>query len=161
MPTMRNRYYGGGGGRTISFGLPPFTRAIKWLVLINAAIFLLMLILRGVAPSLFVIIFQFGELLPAAVVHGIMLNPLTSVPQGLWQIVTYSFIHADFWHIVINMLMLWMWGATLEVDWGFRRFLDFFFFCVVGAALTTIGVSYLGTLGPLQFLGITPLTATV
>jgi membrane associated rhomboid family serine protease len=153
MPTMRNRYSGyggGGGGRTITLGLPPFTRAIKWLVISNAAIYLLLLILEGLAPAAARDIFGVGALVPYAVTHG-----------WVWQLITYSFLHAGFWHITLNMLLLWMWGATLEMDWGFRQFLEFYFFCVVGAALTTIAVSYLCLLPTFAFLGVSPLTATV
>jgi membrane associated rhomboid family serine protease len=53
------------------------------------------------------------------------------------------------------MLALWMFGAQFESDWGRKRFLEFYFFCVVGAALVTIAVSY-SHLG-----GVTPLTKTV
>ncbi len=156
-------YYGGGGGRTISFGLPPFTRAIKWLVIVNAAVFLLFLLLAGMFPSLIVryvvqghfyppeLIPEFyGQLVPFAVLHG-----------WIWQLVTYSFIHAGLFHILFNMLTLWMFGYLLEGTWGYRQFLEFYFFCVVGAALTTIGVAYLGTAGPFAFLGISPFTPTV
>ncbi len=155
-------YYGGGGGRTISFGLPPFTRAIKWLVIINAAVYLLFLLLGGMFQSLtaefvvrnhryveFIPTF-FLQLMPFAVAHG-----------WLWQIVTYSFIHAGLFHILFNMLTLWMFGYMIEGAWGARQFLEFYFFCVIGAALTTIGIAYLGTTGPFQFLAITPFTPTV
>ncbi len=149
---MPNRgfYGGGGGGRTMSLGFPPFTRAIKWLVIGNAAIYLLMLILGGVAPAAERWISLHGELIPFAVVHG-----------WAWQVVTYSFLHAGLFHILFNMLTLWMFGSTLESSWGFSQFLEFYFYCVIGAALTTIGIAYLGTLAPFSFLGIGPLTPTV
>jgi len=67
----------------------------------------------------------------------------------------YSFLHAGILHILFNMLWLWWFGATLEMDWGRKRFLEFYFFCVLGAALVTVAVSYTG-LG-----GITPVTPTV
>src|SRR5512146_762944 len=160
MGDYRQRYYrgGGGGGRTMTLGFPPFTRAIKWLVISNAGIFLLFLLLGGAFPSLVrsfaigdhvyparLIPEFFGQLIPIAVLHG-----------WIWQLVTYAFIHAGLFHILFNMLTLWMFGSTLEIDWGFQRFLEFYFFCVVGAALITIGVAYLGTVGPFSFLGITP-----
>ncbi len=146
----RSYYGGGGGGRTMTLGFPPFTRAIKWLVIVNAAIYLLGLILHGVAPIVWAYIEAYGALTPAAVLHGYV-----------YQLVTYAFLHAGFWHVTINMLLLWMWGATLETTWGFRQFLEFYFFCVIAAALTTIAVSYLGVTSTFAFLGITPLTATV
>ncbi len=151
---MGTRSYGGGGGRyrtsTFSFGFPPFTRAVKWLVIINAAIYLLMLLLGAVAPPAAAIITEVAGLIPLAVVHG-----------WVWQLVTYAFLHAGLFHILFNMLTLWMFGAQLEVDWGRDHFLEFYFFCVIAAALTTVGIAYLGTVGTFGFLGISPLTMTV
>src|SRR6201998_2937282 len=35
-----------------------------------------------------------------------------------------------------------MFGSQEEQDWGSRKFLEFYFFCVVGAALLTLAVGY-------------------
>jgi len=35
----------------------------------------------------------------------------------LWQPVTYIFLHGGLWHLLINMLMLWMFGRELELVW--------------------------------------------
>src|SRR2546422_7070937 len=131
-------------GRTISLSLPPFTKAVKWLILINAAVFLLMTLLQALDASLGDIVFFLLALIPRVVMHG-----------GVWQLVTYSFVHLGIWHILMNMLGLWMFGSQFEVDWGRKKFLEFYFFCVVGAALTTIAISYT-SLG-----GIRPTTSTV
>jgi hypothetical protein len=40
-----------------------------------------------------------------------------------------------------------MFGAQLEQDWGYNIFMQFYFFCAVGAALTTIAVAFTGLLG--------------
>lgn len=53
----------------------------------------------------------------------------------LWQGVTYLFLHGGFFHILLNMLALWMFGTELEWLWGTRRFLRFYFVTGVGAAL--------------------------
>jgi membrane associated rhomboid family serine protease len=131
-------------GRTLSLSFPPFTKAVKWLVLSNAAVYLLLGILnlfsRGLGSSLKLAL----ALIPDYVMHG-----------WIFQVVTYSFVHSGIWHILFNMLGLWMFGAQLETDWGQKRFLEFYFFCVIGAALTTIAISYTG-LG-----GVTPSTPTV
>ncbi len=131
-------------GRTFSLSFPPFTRAVKWLVLTNAAVFLLISLLQAFTRNFGDVAFYVLSLVPQWVLHG-----------ALWQLVTYSFLHVGLFHILFNMLALWMFGAQLESDWGYRKFLEFYFFCVVGAALTTIAVSYTG-LG-----GITPATNTV
>jgi membrane associated rhomboid family serine protease len=36
------------------------------------------------------------------------------------------------------MLMLWMFGADLERDWGTRRFLKYYFLCGIGAGLCVV-----------------------
>jgi membrane associated rhomboid family serine protease len=131
-------------GRTLTLSFPPFTKAVKWLVLANAAVFLAMTLLERLAPNTAAYATEGFALIPYRVVHG-----------WIWQLATYSFLHAGIMHILFNMLGLWWFGAPLEMEWGRNRFLEFFFFCVVGAALTTVAVSYTG-IG-----GIRPGTATV
>jgi membrane associated rhomboid family serine protease len=53
---------------------------------------------------------------------------------------TYMFIHGNLWHLLINMLMLWMFGMDLERDWGTRRFLQYYFVCGVGAGLCVLAL---------------------
>ena len=120
-------------GRTLSLSLPPFTKAVKWLVLVNAGMFLFTTLLKAVAPAFGDTFSLVLSLVPSFVLHG-----------WICQLVTYSFLHATILHILFNMLWLWWFGATLEMDWGHRKFLEFYFFCVVGAALMTVAVSYTG-----------------
>lgn len=53
----------------------------------------------------------------------------------LWQMVTYLFLHGGFFHILLNMLALWMFGTELEWLWGTPRFVRFYFVTGIGAAL--------------------------
>jgi membrane associated rhomboid family serine protease len=66
-----------------------------------------------------------------------------------YQLVTHLFTHAYydpsgggiiFYHILFNMLGLWMFGSPLENFWGPKRFFIFYFFCGLGAALLYTGV---------------------
>jgi len=50
--------------------------------------------------------------------------PLGSGNFGIWQLVTYAFLHADVLHLFFNMLALWMFGSELERLWGQRRYLQ-------------------------------------
>jgi membrane associated rhomboid family serine protease len=52
--------------------------------------------------------------------------------------VSYLFLHADVLHIGFNMLMLWMFGTSLERQWGTRPFLRYYFVCGIGAAMMTV-----------------------
>ena len=58
-----------------------------------------------------------------------------------WQVVTYSFLHGDLFHLLFNMFGLWMFGVRIENAWGSRRFAIFYFVCVVGAALIQLMVT--------------------
>jgi len=131
-------------GRTLTLSFPPFTKAVKWLVLINAGVFLFTTLLQAFAPTAGSVFSLVVSLVPGLVVRG-----------WLWQLISYSFLHVGLFHILFNMLWLWMFGAQLEMDWGKNKFVEFYFFCVVGAALTTIAVSFTGV------GGITPATSTV
>ena len=46
-----------------------------------------------------------------------------------FQIVTHMFMHGGVYHILMNMLGLYMFGSSLEHLWGARRFLFFYLFC--------------------------------
>jgi membrane associated rhomboid family serine protease len=83
------------------------------------------------------------------------LVPTLTVHGYIWQLVTYSVLHASVGHLLVNMLMLWMFGAQEEMDWGGQRFLEFYLFCVVGAALVTVCVAYAG------LSGLNPRTVTI
>ncbi|MBC7465785.1 MAG: rhomboid family intramembrane serine protease [Bdellovibrio sp.] len=53
-----------------------------------------------------------------------------------WQLVTYLFFHAlSPFHILFNLLMLWMFGSELEKHWGAKFFTTYFFVTGVGAAV--------------------------
>jgi membrane associated rhomboid family serine protease len=57
-----------------------------------------------------------------------------------WQIVTYSFLHGGFQHIFFNMFALWMFGGPVEEVLGPRRYVLFYFACVIGAACAQLAV---------------------
>ena len=130
-------------GRSISLSFPPFTPWVKKLILACAGVYFLQVVLETVSPPAYAFLMQYFALRGAAVTHG-----------QIWQLVTYSFLHGGLWHILLNMLTLWMFGSQEEQDWGSRRFLEFYLFCVVGAGLVTVAVSYTGW-------GMTPNTLTI
>ena len=104
--------------------LPP---GVKWLLISNTALFLIYFFATTQGfGSLF---FHFG-LMPRAVTHLF----------AVWQLVTYMFLHDPngVGHILINMLILWMFGVTLENTWGTKRFLQYYFVCGVGAAICVV-----------------------
>jgi len=55
-----------------------------------------------------------------------------------WQLVTYGFLHGSVVHLAFNMFALHMFGGAIERVFGTRRYLTYFFVCVVSAALTQL-----------------------
>ena len=124
-------------GEPMTLSLPPFTKAVTWLLGINTSIYLLMELFSRAAPDVVRFVYLHFSLTPNAVVeHG-----------ALWQIVTYSFLHVGFWHWFGNMIGLWMFGSAIESAWGTRRFIELFSVGVIGAAVTTVAVAYTKLLG--------------
>jgi len=53
----------------------------------------------------------------------------------VFQFITYLFMHGSFLHIIMNMFMLWMFGAIVERVWGSKKFLFYYIVCGIGAGL--------------------------
>jgi membrane associated rhomboid family serine protease len=58
-----------------------------------------------------------------------------------WQVVSYSFLHANGAHLGFNMLALFMFGAEIEHEIGSLKYLLYYFVCVVAAALIQLAVT--------------------
>ncbi len=99
--------------------LPPANRAI---ILANIAVFLLQQLFFEPMVGLFA------------------LWPPASGMFHAWQLVTYAFLHGSLAHIFLNMFALFMFGRGLELYWGARRFVIYYFVCVLAAALTQLVV---------------------
>jgi membrane associated rhomboid family serine protease len=56
-----------------------------------------------------------------------------------WGVFTYMFVHGGFYHILVNMLVLFFFGPPLEARWGSREFAKFYFICGLGG----VALSYL------------------
>ena len=108
-----------------SFGPGPITFAVKWIIILNVGAFLVTTFL----PEL---IGYFG------------LTPRLVVTRGwIWQLATYMFLHGGTFHILFNMLSLWMFGTDLELSWGSRFFARYYAVTGIGAGLVTVLVSLL------------------
>ena len=110
---------------SISFGPGPLSTSLKALIGANVALFLL----QSAVPS---VTWTLG-LLPAAVLERF----------EVWRLAAYLFLHGGVFHLLFNMLVLWMFGTDLERIWGTRGFLRYYFITGVGAGLLTVGFSTL------------------
>jgi len=109
MPQNRYRY-------TSSSYLSYFPNGVKWLLIINTAVFL--------------ICYLGGQGLQQHVRVLLALSPLTAIRNlFVWQVFTYMFVHFATMHVLFNMLGLWFFGMPIEQAWGMRRFLKFYLLC--------------------------------
>jgi membrane associated rhomboid family serine protease len=113
-------------GYLSSHGLPPAT---KWLLIVNVGVYLLQFFLGLAGQGGF---FGYLVLRPVDVATHFM----------VWQLATYMFLHGGIFHILFNMLALWMFGTELERTLGTQRFLNFYFFCGIGAGLFVVLAAY-------------------
>jgi rhomboid family protein len=97
--------------------LPPVTRA---LIIANVVAFLLEFVAFDPIIELFA------------------LWPVGSPLFQPWQVVSYAFLHESLPHIFFNMFGVFMFGRPLEVFWGPRRFVFYYFACILTAAGTEL-----------------------
>src|ERR1700688_1012547 len=84
------------------------------------------------------------------------LQPIDGVSNfHSWQIITYAFLHSTHnnFHLLFNMLGLWMFGAEVERYVGPRRLLACYFASVVTAALTQLFIPMLFDAPPAPTIG--------
>jgi membrane associated rhomboid family serine protease len=109
-----------------AFGPGPITFAVKWIIIVNVAVFI-------VTATVFPAAIDYFGLIPRQV-----------VTRGwIWQLVTYMFLHGGALHILFNMLGIWMFGVELERRWGTNFFLKYYFVSGVGGGLTFLLLSLL------------------
>lgn len=60
-----------------------------------------------------------------------------------YQFITHIFMHGNFMHLLFNMFALYMFGKVLEMVWGPKRFIVYFFVTGIGAALLHSMVTYI------------------
>lgn len=110
---MAYRSYGNPLGQHLS-------PAVRILIIVNVAVFALQLIV---------------DAMTRASTHGIgVFSDIFGLSYGrladgyVWQPLTYMFLHANSpWHILMNMLALYMLGCETERDIGTKRFIKLYF----------------------------------
>lgn len=117
---------------------------VHWLILLNVVVFLL--------GFFFQVEIQEGFYAPYHVdlvqVYGAY-SEYTCFHEGeLWRLFTYQFLHANLGHIMFNMIALWFFGPVVEERFGHLRFLLYYLFCGVAAALFSSLLGYMGFFDP-------------
>lgn len=107
---------------------PPLTPAVRSLLIANCVVFLVQLIVP-----------QASNLLALWPLGASTLSPGDGFMP--WQLLTAGFTHVGWLQLLFNMFMLWMFGSALEMVWGQKRFLTYYFVCLIGANLLQLLLS--------------------
>jgi len=107
------------------FGSLGVTRGVKYLVLVTLGVYLFQLL-----PFAGEFLMKFGTLVP----H------FTFLDGQIWRLISYIFLHSTSspFHLLFNMLMLWMFGVEIENLWGTKRFVLFYLICGFGSGLFSL-----------------------
>jgi membrane associated rhomboid family serine protease len=107
----------------------PLTPVVKKLLIINGVIFIAQLII--------------GLFYPGAMEQIFGLHHQGFVQElKLWQILTYMFLHGGWFHILFNLLGIWMFAGELEQIWGSSLFIRYYLLCGMGAGLFIALMNY-------------------
>jgi len=91
-----------GGGPHLAF--PRLTTAVKALIIANVAVFVLQFLVMMVTGAD-----------PFVSWFGVSLASVLGRPYiGVFQLITYQFVHGGFGHILFNMLVLYFFGTMVE-----------------------------------------------
>lgn len=106
-------------------GFSLFPPVLKILLVSNIAIFIIQTIypVESIIKNVLLIQYYFA------------LWPLESNLFQPWQLFTYMFLHGSFTHLLLNMLILWMFGIELENIWGSKKFLLYYLMCGLAAGV--------------------------
>lgn len=134
-------------------GFSMFPPVIKILLLSNVTIYIIFNLLLsnfliGNTPFSLIVTkyFALNPLNPVIFNDNGIITQLSFYP---WQLFTYMFLHGGFFHLLLNMFALWMFGVELENMWGEKRFLTYYLICGVGAGLCNLLIAPLFTsVGP-------------
>jgi membrane associated rhomboid family serine protease len=124
-------------------GFPSITPAVKWLLIANIVVFLVDKLAsdpRATGLTLFEKLFALNPASPLLIIQ-------------LWRLITYQFLHGDFFHILYNMLCLFFLGPVLERHWGTKKFFTFYLSCGIAGGVFYILLVVIGFLTPMPLIG--------
>ncbi len=114
---------GSPGGLPGGLGGFHVTPWVKRLLMANAAVFLVVLAV-GVGPMAELFGFSPGRILTRP-----------------WGMLTYMFVHAGLFHLLMNLLVFFFFGPPLESRWGSELFVKYYLMCGLGGVLLSFAFS--------------------
>ena len=131
----------GTGRRQVPFAMPSLPPVVKWLLIVNIAIFLVCALI----PAIGNVVYAWGSVYPGS--WGYIAQ--------VWRFITYQFLHDTngFFHILFNMMVLYFFGPLMERMWGSRRFLKFYLCAGAAGGIVYTLLVVFGVLKALPMVG--------
>jgi membrane associated rhomboid family serine protease len=120
-----------------AFGAMPGMTVTTWLIVMNFAVALVDSILFHWVGETDRLRLPWGQVIVYPPLHywG-HFSVATAIWKGqVWRFITFQFLHAGLWHLVVNMLMLYFFGPLVEAYLGRRRFLAFYLICGIAGPI--------------------------
>jgi len=128
-----------GFGRAVGAGMPKPAKAVKILLLLNIAAF----VLQALSGDL-------GRGINSPISEAFAVSGRDWMQA--WRYITFQFLHGGVWHIGLNMLGLYMLGTPLERQWGTKRFTLFYLTCGAVAGMAYAGMTWAADVDKTHFL---------
>jgi membrane associated rhomboid family serine protease len=112
-----------------------------WLIILNVAVFVLEAFLRSSAlqHSYAIGVPVTDQQLRPLFYAGFFSIDTALLKMQLWRVITCQFLHAGLWHLLMNMIGLWMFGPVVELNLGSRRYAFFYLLCgIAGPVMYTV-----------------------
>jgi membrane associated rhomboid family serine protease len=103
---------------TDGYEVPRMTRAVRWMIALNVAVFFVQVTLVG-----------------SANMQAWLGSASAKMPGGWWTVVTYLFVHAGLVHLALSLATLWLFGPRLEQAWSASEFTRYYLLCGLGGWL--------------------------
>lgn len=113
---------------------PRLTPWVTRLTIVNGAV-LLLLATVFTAPRFF---------------DGLMFDPARFTDRP-WTVLTYAFVHGNILHLALNVLAISLFGPPVERKLGSGRFVAYYLYCAIGAALVALAFATVARVDP--FIG--------
>jgi membrane associated rhomboid family serine protease len=114
-----------------TMGFPRFSGAVRNLIIINTAVFVILLLLFAFARNQGVCFLQLGALSPETIRQG-----------WVWQFLSYGFLHVDPFSFLLTMLGIYFIGSAVEAQSGPRRFIELYLVSLIGSGLIGFLLSF-------------------
>ena len=123
-----------------------------WLIVINTGIFVLdKFFLSNVGVNVPAGVTPDGSIamMPRTPIEafGLFSTHLGFERLQVWRLVTFQFLHFNFWHLLFNMIGLYIFGRVVEEYMGRRTYLAFYLACGIFGGLLYLLLNLAGLLG--------------